>query len=105
MSYLMTGYHKYLPNGHLRTEIDLVEFHEFGILPELEVRVDHPVGETFTANTDAFKHTVTGQLVHHKVRVDETCETNVHIPVKTKLSFLVTILKVINMTVNLMTMQ
>lgn len=43
------------------------------ILPELEVRVDHPVGETFTANTDTLKHTVTGQLVHDKVRVDETC--------------------------------
>lgn len=64
-----------MPNGHLGTEIDLFGILEFGILPELEVRVDHPVGETFTANTDAFKHTVTGQLVHHKVRVDETCVT------------------------------
>lgn len=45
------------------------------VLPELEVRVDHPVGETFTANTDAFKHTVTGELVHHKVGVDETWQT------------------------------
>lgn len=43
--------------------------------PELEVGVDHPVGETFTANTDTLKHTVTGQLVHHKVRVDETWRT------------------------------
>lgn len=61
---------------------------EVGILPELEVRVNHPVGETFTANTDAFKHTVTGQLVHHKVRVDETCMTKLHIPLKTNITFL-----------------
>lgn len=44
-----------------------------GNLPELEVRVDHPIGETFTANTDAFQHTVTGELMHHQVGVDETC--------------------------------
>lgn len=56
----------------------LVGIREVEILPELEVGVDHPVGETFTANTDAFKHTVTGQLVHHKVRVDETCATKLH---------------------------
>lgn len=47
--------------------------------PQLEVGVHHPVGETFTANTDAFKHTVTCQLVHHKVRVDETCPINLQV--------------------------
>lgn len=41
-------------------------------LPQLEVRIHHPVGETFTANTDAFKHTVTGQLVHDKMGVNDT---------------------------------
>lgn len=46
--------------------------HSIEILPELEVRVDHPVGETFTANTDAFQHTVTGELMHHQMGVDET---------------------------------
>lgn len=45
------------------------------ILPELEVGVDHSVGETFTANTDTLKHTVTGQLVHYQVRVNETWRT------------------------------
>lgn len=52
---------------------------EVWFLPELEVWVDHPVGETFTANTDAFKHTVTGELMHHKMGVDETYETKVKI--------------------------
>lgn len=40
--------------------------------PELEVRVDHPVGETFTANTDTFKYTVASQLVHDQVRINDT---------------------------------
>jgi hypothetical protein len=44
--------------------------------PELEVRIHHPVGESLTTDTDAFKHTVTGELVHHEVRVDETCREN-----------------------------
>jgi hypothetical protein len=42
-------------------------------LPELEIRIHHPVGETLTTNTDSFKYTVTGQLMHHQVRVNETC--------------------------------
>jgi hypothetical protein len=41
-------------------------------LPLLELRVDHPVGETFTANTDALEHTVTLELVEHKLGIDET---------------------------------
>lgn len=41
-------------------------------LPKFEIRIDHPVGETFTANTDTFKYTVTGQLVHYQVGVDDT---------------------------------
>jgi hypothetical protein len=45
------------------------------ILPELEVRVDHPVGEALTANTDSFKYTVASKLVHDKMGVDHTCET------------------------------
>ena len=36
----------------------------------LEVGVHHPVGEALPADTDALKHTVTGELVHHQVRVD-----------------------------------
>lgn len=47
----------------------------FGIiLPELEVGVDHPVGETFTANTDTFKYTVTGELMHYQMRINKTYE-------------------------------
>jgi len=38
----------------------------------LEVRVDHTVGETFTANTNTLKYTVTSQLVHNQVRIDDT---------------------------------
>jgi hypothetical protein len=45
------------------------------ILPELEVRVDHPVGEALTANTDSFKYTVASQLVHDKMSVNHACET------------------------------
>jgi hypothetical protein len=43
-------------------------------LPQLEIRVNHPVGESFTTDTDTFKYTVTGELVHHQVRIDETWE-------------------------------
>jgi len=45
------------------------------ILPELEVRIDHPVGEALTANTDSFKYTVASKLVHDKMGVNHTCET------------------------------
>lgn len=38
----------------------------------LEVGVDHSVGESFTANTNAFKYTVTGELMHNQVRIDDT---------------------------------
>ena len=38
----------------------------------LEVGVDHTVGESFTTNTDTFKYTVTCQLVHNQVRIDNT---------------------------------
>jgi hypothetical protein len=41
-------------------------------LPQLKVGINHPVGESLTTDTDAFKYTVTGELVHHQVRVDET---------------------------------
>jgi len=43
------------------------------ILPMLEVGVDHTVGESFATNTDTFKYTVTCQLVHNQVRIDDTC--------------------------------
>jgi hypothetical protein len=38
----------------------------------LEVRVLHPVGEALSANTNTFKHTVTGELMHNQVRINET---------------------------------
>uniref|UniRef100_A0A2M4DMR2 Uncharacterized protein n=1 Tax=Anopheles darlingi TaxID=43151 RepID=A0A2M4DMR2_ANODA len=39
---------------------------------QLEVRVHHAVGESLTANTDTFKHTVTSQLVHDQVSINDT---------------------------------
>jgi hypothetical protein len=42
-------------------------------IPELEIGVNHAVGETLTADTDTLKHTVTGELMHNQVGVNETC--------------------------------
>lgn len=41
-------------------------------LPKFEIWVYHPVGETFTTDTDTFKYTVTCQLVHYQVGVDHS---------------------------------
>lgn len=40
--------------------------------PQLEIWIVHSVGETFTANTDTFKYTVTSELMHDKLGIDET---------------------------------
>jgi hypothetical protein len=40
--------------------------------PHFEIRIHHPVGEALTTDTDPFKYTVTGELMHHQVRVNET---------------------------------
>lgn len=45
-----------------------------GFLPVSEIRVDHSVGESFTANTNTFKYTVTSELMHNQVRIDDTCK-------------------------------
>lgn len=37
-----------------------------------EVLVCDPVGEAFAADTDALKHTVAGQLMHHQGCIDHT---------------------------------
>ena len=42
-------------------------------LPLLELRVDDAVRKAFAADTDAFEHTVTLQLMKHQVSVDHTC--------------------------------
>jgi len=42
-------------------------------IPELEIGVNHAVGESLTADTDTLKHTVTSELMHHQVGVNETC--------------------------------
>jgi len=42
-------------------------------IPELEIGVNHAVGESLTTDTDTLKHTVTGELMHHQVGVNETC--------------------------------
>merc|ERR1719225_288080 len=39
-------------------------------VPHLEVRVQHPVGETSHTDPDALQHTVTGQLVHDQRRLN-----------------------------------
>ena len=36
----------------------------FSSLPHLEVRVEHPVGESTHANPDSLEHAVASQLVH-----------------------------------------
>lgn len=40
--------------------------------PLLELRVDDSVGEALTTDTDALKHTVTLQLVEHKLGINQT---------------------------------
>lgn len=43
-----------------------------GYPPLFELRVDHPVGEALTANTDTLEYTVTLQLVHYQVGINDT---------------------------------
>lgn len=40
--------------------------------PLTEVGIHHTVGETLPADTNTFKHTVTSELVHDKMGVDDT---------------------------------
>ena len=42
------------------------------VVATLEVRIHHPVGETLHTDTNTLKHTVTGQLVHNKRRLNVT---------------------------------
>jgi hypothetical protein len=49
-------------------------------IPELEVGVNHAVGESLTADTDTLKHTVTSELMHHQVGVNETCRPRQNLP-------------------------
>ena len=44
----------------------------FRRLPLFEIRIHHTIRETFTTNTNTFEYTVTGELVHHQVRIDDT---------------------------------
>ena len=37
-----------------------------------EILVSNPVGESFTTNTDSFKYTITGQLMHNQSSIDNT---------------------------------
>ena len=37
-----------------------------------KIGMESSVGETFTANTNTLKHTVTGQLIQHESGIDET---------------------------------
>jgi hypothetical protein len=40
--------------------------------PVFEVLVYHSVGESLSADTNSFQHTVASELVHHQVRVNQT---------------------------------
>lgn len=42
-------------------------------LPLLEVCIEDPIGEPFTADADAFKDTVTAQLVQHQEGIHGSC--------------------------------
>ena len=41
-------------------------------VPLLELRVDNPVRESFPADTDSLKHTITLQLIQYKSSVNHT---------------------------------
>lgn len=41
-------------------------------LPQFEVGIIHSVGESFTANTDTLKYTVTGKLVHDQMGINDS---------------------------------
>ena len=45
-------------------------FSSFHVLPHLEVRVEHPVGESTHADPDSLEHTVASQLVHDQRGLD-----------------------------------
>jgi hypothetical protein len=47
------------------------EIKEF-VLPLFEIGVNHPIGETFTTNTDALKYTIASQLMHYQMCIDYT---------------------------------
>jgi len=38
-----------------------------------KLRIDHPVGKSFTTDSDAFQHTVASQLMQHQVGFNQTC--------------------------------
>ena len=41
--------------------------------PLFELRVDHPVGEALTTDTDTLEYTVTLQLMQYEEGIDDTC--------------------------------
>ena len=41
-------------------------------LPVLKIIINHPVGETFPANPDAFQDTVAGQLMHDQLGIQNS---------------------------------
>lgn len=47
---------------------DIQVFH----LPLLEIGIHHTIRETFTTDTNTFEHTVTGELMHDQMRIDNT---------------------------------
>ena len=44
------------------------------LVPLFELRVDHPAGETFTADTDSLKYTITLELVHNQPSFNHDCQ-------------------------------
>lgn len=41
------------------------------VIPLFEVRVDHPIGESLTTDTNTFEHTITGELMHNQMGIDD----------------------------------
>ena len=64
---------------HMQSELQFLIVYNFEVsvllkyIPELEIGVNHAVGESLTADTDTLKYTVTGELMHHQVGVNEAC--------------------------------
>jgi len=47
-----------------------------------KLRIDHPVGKSFTTDSDAFQHTVASQLMQHQVGFNQTCTTTADYPIQ-----------------------
>lgn len=56
------------PGANLSINFEVIGW----FLPQFEVRIVHSVRESFTTDTDTLQYTVTGQLMHDQVRVNDS---------------------------------